>query len=68
MSALMYEDPNTKEWVKAGRSTKKSVFAGKTASFYGDSLTGQNYHYTKGYHKWVTEILGLTDTANLKKL
>lgn len=37
-----------------------NVFAGKTASFYGDSLTEGNYHYTKGYHSWVKDILGLT--------
>lgn len=41
-----------------------SIFAGKTASFYGDSLTEQNSHYTKGYHKWVSEILGLARYRN----
>lgn len=64
MSSLEFKDPNTNEWVKAGRSRAKSVFSGKTASFYGDSLTGQNYHYTKGYHKWVSEILGLNPSYN----
>ena len=41
-----------------------SVFAGKTASFYGDSITEQNAHYTKGYHAWVKELLGLASYNN----
>jgi lysophospholipase L1-like esterase len=41
-----------------------SVFAGKTALFFGDSLTEQNYHYTKGYHQWAKEILGLASCKN----
>jgi lysophospholipase L1-like esterase len=41
-----------------------NVFAGKTASFYGDSLTESNYHYTKGYHQWIKELLGLTSYNN----
>ena len=36
-----------------------SVFNGLTASFYGDSLTEKNRHYTKGYHSWIQDILGL---------
>ena len=44
-----------------------SVFAGKTASFYGDSLTAVNYHYTKGYHAWVKDILGLASYHNYGK-
>ena len=36
-----------------------SVFNGLTASFYGDSLTEKNSHYTKGYHSWIQDILGL---------
>lgn len=44
-----------------------SVFKGKTASFYGDSLTEANYHYTKGYHKWVNDILGLASYNNYGK-
>ena len=43
---------------------ENSVFAGKTASFYGDSLTEANYHYTKGYYTWVKEILGLSSLHN----
>jgi lysophospholipase L1-like esterase len=30
----------------------------------GDSLTEANYHYTKGYHSWVKELLGLTSYKN----
>ena len=41
-----------------------SVFSGKTASFYGDSLTEVNSHYTKGYHSWVKDILGLASCNN----
>lgn len=41
-----------------------SIFSGKTASFYGDSLTEANWHYTKGYHQWVKEILGLASYKN----
>lgn len=36
----------------------------KKATFYGDSLTEINFQYTKGYHKWVQEILGLTSYEN----
>lgn len=42
-----------------------SIFAGKTASFYGDSITKViNNHYTKGYHSWVKDILGLASYKN----
>lgn len=41
-----------------------SVFKGKTASFYGDSLTEVNGHYTKGYHSWVKDLLGLASYNN----
>jgi lysophospholipase L1-like esterase len=41
-----------------------AVFKGKTASFYGDSLTAFNSHYTKGYHSWVKDILGLASYSN----
>lgn len=40
------------------------IFTGKTASFYGDSLTEKNYHYSNGYHKWVSDILGLASYNN----
>lgn len=41
-----------------------SVFNGLTASFYGDSLTEVNSRYTKGYHSWVKDILGLASYNN----
>ena len=41
-----------------------SVFNGLTASFYGDSLTEVNSHYTKGYHSWIKDILGLASYNN----
>jgi lysophospholipase L1-like esterase len=47
-----------------GASNENGAFVGKTATFYGDSLTQVNYHYTKGYHKWVSEILGLASYKN----
>jgi lysophospholipase L1-like esterase len=47
-----------------GGNTTNSIFARKRASFYGDSLTEKNHHYTKGYHKWVQEILGLQSYNN----
>ena len=40
------------------------VWKGKKATFYGDSLTEVNSQYTKGYHKWIQEILGLTSYEN----
>lgn len=45
----------------------KSPWEGKTAVFYGDSLTEKNGHYTKGYHQWVKEILGLESYVNYGK-
>ena len=41
-----------------------TVFANKKASFYGDSLTEINQHYTKGYHAWIKDLLGLTSYNN----
>ena len=41
-----------------------SIFAGKTASFYGDSLTEVNSHYSKGYYTWIKEIIGLSAVNN----
>lgn len=41
-----------------------NVFLGKNAVFFGDSITAQNHHYTKGYHAWVAEILGLASYDN----
>lgn len=40
------------------------VFKGLTASFYGDSLTEVNSHYTKGYHEWIKNILKLNSYIN----
>ena len=41
-----------------------SAWKDKKATFYGDSLTEENFQYTKGYHKWIQEILGLTSYEN----
>lgn len=41
-----------------------SVFNGLKATFYGDSLTELNYHYTKGYHSWISDILGFVSYEN----
>lgn len=50
---------------KDGVDWRVTTFIGKTASFYGDSLTEQTTHsYTKGYHAWVSEILGLESYVN----
>ena len=46
---------------------RANVFRNKTASFYGDSLTEVNSHYTKGYHSWVKDILGLASYNNYGK-
>lgn len=40
------------------------MFAGKTASFYGDSTTEENGHYGMGYHAWLKELLGLASYNN----
>ena len=45
----------------AGTNT---VWKGRTASFYGDSITQQNPHYTKGYHEWVKDMLELSSYNN----
>ena len=41
-----------------------TIFAGKTASFYGDSTTEENSHYGMGYHAWLKELLGLASYSN----
>jgi lysophospholipase L1-like esterase len=41
-----------------------NIFKGKTASFYGDSLTEVNGHYTKGYHSWLQDKLGFKSYNN----
>lgn len=59
-----YPRPPLRRPVGGDPAQNISVFAGKTALFFGDSLTEQNYHYTKGYHAWVKEILGLASYKN----
>lgn len=44
--------------------TATTVFNGLKATFYGDSLTERNGHYTKGYHSWISDILGLVSYEN----
>ncbi len=46
-----------------GNSTV-SIFKGLKATFYGDSLTEKNGHYTKGYHQWISELVGLESYQN----
>ena len=41
-----------------------SIFKGLKATFYGDSLTESNHHYTKGYHSWISDILGFVSYEN----
>lgn len=79
MARIKYYNPETGKWEYADSSfttsnesggnadQSVSVFNGKTASFYGDSLTEVNYHYTKGYHSWVKDILGLASYNNYGK-
>lgn len=45
-------------------TSTKTVFKGKTAAFYGDSLTEENNHYTKGYYDWLAENLELGTVSN----
>lgn len=47
----------------SGNSTA-SIFSGLKATFYGDSLTEKNGHYTKGYHSWISDILGFVSYEN----
>ena len=47
----------------SGNSTA-SIFSGLKATFYGDSLTEKNSHYTKGYHQWISDLLGLDSYQN----
>ena len=66
------EEGQVLTWTSAGLCWKtldniENVWQGKKASFYGDSLTEVNYHYTKGYHAWVKELLGLAAYDNYGK-
>ena len=64
-------DYATKDYVNSAIANvdieRANVFRGKTASFYGDSLTEVNWHYTKGYHQWINEILELVSYNNYGK-
>lgn len=40
------------------------VFNNKKMVCFGDSLTEENFQYTKGWHKWLKEILGLASYVN----
>lgn len=57
-------EKNKQDISKISEQINDSIFEGLTASFYGDSLTEQNYHYTKGYHKWIGELLKLKSYNN----
>lgn len=46
------------------KDNTNNVFYGRTACFFGDSLTEVNERYTKGYHKWIQENLGLASYEN----
>lgn len=39
-------------------------YEGKSAVFFGDSLTEENFQYSKGYHSWLKELLGLSYYTN----
>ena len=41
-----------------------TLFQGKKMVCFGDSLTEENFQYTKGWHKWMQEILGLASYSN----
>lgn len=45
--------------------TEKSIFQGRKMVCFGDSLTEVNSQYTKGWHKWLKEILDLASYANM---
>lgn len=74
MARIKYYDSEAQTWKYADSQyvigsggnvyQSDSVFKGKTASFYGDSLTEVNHHYTKGYHSWVNDLLGLASYRN----
>lgn len=57
---------NSQTWTsqKILNEIGNNIWNNKTATFYGDSLTEVNSHYTKGYHEWVKELLGLTSYQN----
>lgn len=55
---------NFKSIEELKQTVNDNVFKGKIASFYGDSLTEINAHYTKGYHSWVADFLELASYNN----
>lgn len=57
-------DENGKLFASVIPEGSTNIFEGLTASFYGDSLTEVNGHYTKGYHFWIKEMLGLKNYNN----
>ena len=61
-------EKNTNDIKKLMENNSEPIgWTGKTASFYGDSLTEVNNHYTKGYHQWIKEILELKSYNNYGK-
>jgi len=47
-----------------GNAQELSIWKGRKAAFLGDSLTEINQHYTKGYHSWIKDLLGLESYTN----
>lgn len=43
---------------------EKSIFQGVKMVCFGDSLTEENFQYTKGWHRWLKEILDLISYVN----
>ncbi len=43
---------------------ENTLFQGEKMVCFGDSLTEVNFQYTKGWHKWLQEILGLASYVN----
>ena len=45
----------------------ENPYKGRTAAFYGDSITEKNWHYSKGYYQWMQELLGFSEIHNRGK-
>lgn len=54
----------TNKIAEVSTANATTVFNGLKATFYGDSLTERNGHYTKGYHSWISDILGFVSYEN----
>ena len=54
----------TNKIAEVSNTSSTTVFNGLKATFYGDSLTERNGHYTKGYHSWISDILGFVSYEN----